>query len=56
MKEFKISVTESLQKIVTIEAENIDAAYTKAVDMYKEEKFVLTPEDHLETVFKLVEE
>ena len=56
METFKIEIKETLSKIVVIEADSVNEAYSKAKEMYRCEEIVLDENDHLDTVFIELEE
>lgn len=45
MKEFEITIIETLSKSVTVEANNYDEALEKVEDMYEKEEIVLDSSD-----------
>jgi hypothetical protein len=47
-KKFKIEITEILQRVVEIEAENVDIAIESITQKYKSEEIVLDYADFLE--------
>ncbi|MDO9152282.1 MAG: DpnD/PcfM family protein [Paludibacter sp.] len=47
-KKFKIEITEILQRVVEIEAENIDIAIENITQKYKSEEIVLDWNDYIE--------
>lgn len=55
-KEYKVEITETLQKIVVVTAENADAAWRKVSQMYSDEEIVLTSEDYIDTDMCVLEE
>ncbi len=48
MKKYKIEVTETLQRVVDIEANDYDEALTKIREQYRQEKIVLDWEDFVD--------
>lgn len=48
---YQIEITEVLNRVVEIEAENIDKAIEKAKEQYNNEEIVLDSEDYLDTGF-----
>ena len=52
MKVFKIEITETLQRIIEIEAKNEEEAHRKVKEMYQEEEIVLDSSDFVETEIK----
>ena len=55
MKEFKVEITETLQKTITIIAENEQAALEEARSLYLDEEIVLDSSNHIETDFEIIE-
>lgn len=53
MKKFKVLITETLEKIVEVEADNEDEACYITEGMYKREEVVLYPEDITDTAFSI---
>ncbi len=51
MKKYKIRVTETLVKVVEIEAPDLAEAIWKAMSQYDEEKIVLSGDDFLDVDF-----
>ena len=51
METFKIEVKETLSRIIAIEANSADEAFSKIQDLYKKEKIVLDADDYVETEF-----
>jgi hypothetical protein len=51
METFKIEVKETLSKIIEIEANSVDEAFSKIKDLYKKEEIVLDSDDYVETEF-----
>jgi hypothetical protein len=51
MKTFKIEVKETLSRIIEIEANSMDEAFSKIQDLYKKEEIVLDSDDYVETEF-----
>jgi predicted Ser/Thr protein kinase len=48
MKSYNIEVTETLSRVIEVEAESIDNALIKVNEMYKNEKIVLSSEDFVD--------
>ena len=46
MKKYEIQITETLSKIVFVEAESIEDAEIIAQDRYKKGEIILTPDDY----------
>lgn len=46
---YKVEITETLQKVVEVEAENKEEAIDKVTDMYNNEKVVLNWENCIDT-------
>ena len=55
MKEFNIEITETLQRIVTIKANNESEAIDKVQELYDDEKIVLDYSDYIDTDIEIVE-
>ena len=55
MKEFKVEITETLQKTITIIADNEIAALEEAHSLYLDEEIVLDDSNYIETDFEIVE-
>lgn len=51
METFKIEVKETLSRVIEIEANSVDEAFSKIQDLYKNEEIVLDAEDYVETEF-----
>ena len=51
----KIEITETLQKIIEIEADNVSDALLKAKQQYKYENIILDDTSYIDTEFKVVE-
>lgn len=49
MNKYKIELEEILRRVVDVDANNIDEALDKVMDMYHDEKIVLDYNDHCET-------
>ena len=56
METFKIEVKETLSRIIEIEANSVDEAFSKIQNLYKNEKIVLDADDYVETEFLKSEE
>ena len=46
---YEVEITETLQRIVEIEADDEDSAYRKAKQMYRDESIVLDDSDYVDT-------
>lgn len=55
MSKYTFSITEILERIITIEAENENDAYKKLKDLYYNEEIVLTADDFVDYKFELLE-
>ncbi len=55
MKEFKVEITETLQKTITIIAENEEAAIEEAKSLYYDEEIVLDDSAYIDTEYSIVE-
>jgi len=53
MKTFEIEITETLQRVERVEAENSTDAVNKAIASYKNEEIVLTADDYVTTDISL---
>ena len=51
----KIEITETLQRIVEVETDNVSDAITKVKDLYKKEEIILDSNDYISTEIKVVE-
>jgi hypothetical protein len=51
METFKIEVKETLSRIIEIEANSADEAFSKIQDSYNKEEIVLDADDYVETEF-----
>jgi uncharacterized membrane protein len=51
METFKIEVKETLSRIIEIEANSADEAFSKIQDLYTKEEIVLDADDYVETEF-----
>jgi hypothetical protein len=51
METFKIEVKETLSRIIEIEANSADEAFSKIQDLYKKEEIALDADDYVETEF-----
>lgn len=47
MKKFKISITETLQRVVEVYADNLSDAFEKVDESYRLEEIVLTADDYV---------
>lgn len=52
MKNFKIKITERLEKICDTEANSLDEAIDIVRNKYSNEKIILYPEDFVEVIFE----
>ena len=55
-REYQVEITETLQKIVTVKAENPDEAWKIVRQMYSDEEVVLTSEDFMDFDICVLEE
>lgn len=55
MKKFKVEITETLQKTITIIAENESAAIEEAKSLYYDEEIILDDNAYIDTEYKIVE-
>lgn len=53
---FKVEITETLQRTIEVEAEDLDDAISKAKEKYYNEEVVLDSEDYIDTEFTVVDE
>lgn len=51
METFKIEVKETLSRVIEIEANSADEAFSKIQDLYEKEEIVLDADDYVETEF-----
>jgi hypothetical protein len=56
METFKIEVKETLSRIIEIEANSMDEAYSKVREMYRNEEIVLDENDYVGTDFIEIED
>ncbi len=56
MKEYKIEITETLQKRIIIKASNIKEALLKAEELYKDGKIILDDTSYVDTDFDIIED
>lgn len=54
MNKYKVEITETLVRVVEVEAENKLEAFAKVKDDYDDEKIVLTADDYQETKFEVL--
>ena len=52
---YKIEITETLQKTIEIDADDIDEALLKVKHLYKDEKIILDDTSYIDTEFKAVD-
>lgn len=55
MKQYRVEITETLQKTITVLAENEDAAINEAKDLYNDCEVVLDYNDFTDVDFEIVE-
>lgn len=55
MKKFKVEITETLQKTITIIAENEEAAIEEAKSLYHDEEIVLDDSNYIDTEYNIIE-
>lgn len=55
MNTYKVEITETLQRIVNIEAESENEAHEIISNMYKKEDIVLDSDDLIESLINLVD-
>lgn len=51
---YKIEITETLQKTIEVEANNIEDALLKVKHMYNDEKIILDDASYIDTEFKVL--
>lgn len=56
MKTFKIEVKETLSRIIEVEADSIESAFSIVQDKYKVEEIVLDNDDFVDVEFLTLEE
>jgi hypothetical protein len=54
MKEFKVEITETLQKTITIIASSESAAIEEAKSLYRDEVVVLDDSNYIDTEYNIV--
>jgi hypothetical protein len=52
---YKIEITETLQKTIEVEADNIEDALLKVKHQYRKEEIILDDTSYIDTEFKVVE-
>ena len=52
MKKYKIEITETLQKVIEIDADDIDTAILIAKKKYRNQEVILNENDFIEAEFK----
>ena len=52
---YKIEITETLQKTIEVDADNVEDALLKVKHLYKDEKVILDDTSYIDTEFKVVE-
>ena len=55
MKEFKVEITETLQKTITIIASSKAAAIEEAKSLYRDEVVALDDSNYIDTEFNIIE-
>ncbi len=55
MKEFKVEITETLRKTITIIASSKAAAIEEAKSLYHDEEIVLDDSNYIDTEFNIIE-
>ena len=55
MNTYKFEITETLQRMVKIEAENEKEAYEIISNMYKDEEIVLSPDDFIDSAINIAD-
>jgi len=55
MKKYQVQITETLQRIVEVEAESFDDAINKVNDQYENMEIVLDANDHIQTIIECVD-
>jgi len=56
MSEYKIKITELLEKTMLVQAVDVDIALERVKRMYKDSEIVLTADDHTDTGFTIIGE
>lgn len=56
MLKFKIEVTETLQRVIEIEADNQEQAFDIVHARYREEEIILNNDNHCDTEFTVIED
>ena len=56
MPKYKVEITETLSRIIDIEAENEKDAVSKIKDLYRKEEIVLDSNDYLDTKIEIYKE
>ena len=52
---YKIEITETLQKTIEVEANDLDDALLKVKHLYRDEKIMLDDTSYIDTEFKVIE-
>ena len=55
MKKYKVTITETLEKVVEVEAENYDEAVDIVGDEYRNGEIILCSDDYTDTDFSVEE-
>jgi predicted DNA-binding protein (UPF0278 family) len=50
LKKFQIEITETLQRVIEVEAASLDDAITEIRRKYKDEEIILDSSDYIDTV------
>jgi len=56
MKTYKLEITETLQRIIEVEASTEKEALDKIRKLYKEEKIILDSSNYVDTEFTILED
>ena len=56
MSEYAVEITETLSRVITVEAESEDKALVTVINMYYSEEIVLDASDHVDTDFNIYED
>lgn len=54
MKSYKVEITETLRRIVTVEASDYDEALNKVREAWRRSEYILDADDFLEAGFEVV--
>ena len=53
---YKIEITETLQRIIEVEADNVNNAISIVNDMYRDEVIILRDSDYIDSKIEVIEQ